>query len=84
MSETNDSHRTSEDTGKNRQSNNSSPVAGQGSETRDSGYKNIETSVNNPDYFNDDYAVGQEDEMGNEEAKTEKEERIGEGRRQKS
>ena len=34
-------------------------------------YKNIETSVNSPSYFDDDYEVKQEDKISSEEAKTE-------------
>lgn len=40
-------------------------------------YKNIETKVNNREYFGDDYAVDQEEDMGQQEAKTEKENRPG-------
>ena len=36
-------------------------------------YKNIETSVNNRDYFGEDFSVEQENEMSNEEAATEDE-----------
>lgn len=36
-------------------------------------YKNIEQSVNNKETFNDDYEVGQEDEMSQQEMKTEDE-----------
>ena len=35
-------------------------------------YRNVETSVNNPDYFGDDYESQQEDELTMEEPKTEK------------
>jgi hypothetical protein len=42
---------------------------------QDRQYKNIETSVNNPNYFNDDYEVKQEDEMNKEEARSERDNR---------
>ena len=34
-------------------------------------YKNIETSVNNRNYFDDEYAVKEEDNIGSDEAKSE-------------
>ena len=37
------------------------------------GNKNIETPVNNPGYFDDDYESGVEDEISEDEAKTENE-----------
>lgn len=40
-------------------------------------YRNIETSVNNPSYFDDDYEAKQEGEMSKEEAASEKENRTG-------
>lgn len=40
-------------------------------------YKNIETAVNNPNYFDDDYAVEQENKIGQDEAKSEKDDRVG-------
>jgi hypothetical protein len=40
-------------------------------------YKNIETSVNNPAYFDDDYESRAEDELTEEEPKTEKDGRTG-------
>lgn len=40
-------------------------------------YKNIETAVNNPSYFDDDYAAKQEDEITEQEHKTQKEGRVG-------
>jgi hypothetical protein len=40
-------------------------------------YRNIETSVNNPSYFDDDYEVKQENEISKEEARREKEIRAG-------
>lgn len=43
----------------------------------DEQYKNIETKVNNREYFGDDYESGQDDEMSSNEAKTEKENRPG-------
>jgi len=42
-------------------------------------YKNIETAVNNPNYFDDDYAVKQENKIGQDEAKSEKDDRVGRG-----
>lgn len=42
---------------------------------QDSKYKNIETSVNNRNYFNDDHEVKQEDEMNKEEARSERDNR---------
>jgi hypothetical protein len=44
---------------------------------REGDYENVETSVNNPSYFNDDYESQQEDEITEEEPKTEKEQREG-------
>jgi len=64
--------------------NNSGAGRGQGNEkqeTPDGQYKNVETSVNNRSYFDDDYEVGQEDEMSREEAKTEDENNVTKGRR---
>lgn len=40
-------------------------------EADESSYKNVETSVNNPAYFNDDYEIEQENEMSTDEAKSE-------------
>lgn len=40
-------------------------------------YKHIETAVNNPNYFDDDYAVEQENKIGQDEAKSEKDDRVG-------
>ena len=39
--------------------------------------KNPETPVNNPSYFNDDYAAEQEDEISSDEARSEKSKRSG-------
>ena len=44
-------------------------------------YKNIETSVNNRSYFGEDYAVEQEEAMGQEEADTEDENHVPNRRR---
>lgn len=44
---------------------------------REGDYKNVETSVNSPSSFDDDYESKQEDEITREEAKTEKEGRVG-------
>ena len=50
----------------------------QGQQSRgDEQYKNIETKVNNRDYFGDDYEVQEEGKMSREEAKTENENRPG-------
>lgn len=46
-------------------------------EAGEGNYKNTETSVNNPFYFNDNYESKAEDEIAEEEAKTEKERRSG-------
>jgi len=43
----------------------------------DEQYKNIQTKVGNREYYGEDYAVEQEEEMGREEAKTENENRPG-------
>lgn len=40
-------------------------------------YKNIETAVNNPSYFDDDYEVEQENKITEHEHKTEDEGRVG-------
>lgn len=39
--------------------------------------KNIETAVNNPNYYDDDYAAGKEDDISNDEGRSEKAERPG-------
>ncbi|HEX2607366.1 MAG TPA: hypothetical protein VHK91_08305 [Flavisolibacter sp.] len=54
-----------------RDENASLPNSDQGS--KDGEYKNIETSVNNPSYFNDDFETDQEDAITDEEARTEDE-----------
>jgi len=43
----------------------------------ESNYKNIETSVNNPSYFDDNYESKAENEIAEEETKTEKQQRAG-------
>jgi len=43
------------------------PVPGEGS------YRNVETAVNRPEDFDEDYAEAQEAEMANEQARTEDE-----------
>ena len=43
----------------------------------DEQYKNIETKVNNREYFGDEYETGQDDDMSRDEAKTEKGNRPG-------
>ena len=40
-------------------------------------YKNVETSVNNPSYFDDSYESEQEDEITMEEPKTENDGSVG-------
>lgn len=44
-----------------------------GEEPKEGEYRNIETSVNNPSYYDDDYEVKQEGEISGEEARREKE-----------
>jgi hypothetical protein len=46
---------------------------------REGNYKNIETSVNNPAYFNDDYESRAEDEIARQESKSEKDQRMKRG-----
>jgi hypothetical protein len=67
-----------------RQENRTREGQQQNQQTGDGNYKNIETSVNNRNYFDDDYEVGEEDRISSEEAKTEKEPRVGRGRDNKS
>lgn len=45
------------------------------------GYKNIQTSVNNPGAFDEDFATEQEKEMGREEADSEDENNVPDRRR---
>jgi len=52
-------------------SSRNSTGAGEGS------YKNVETSVNSPESFGDDYESQAEDELTEEEPKTEKDGRTG-------
>jgi hypothetical protein len=54
-----------------------SPDEPQNQGAREGDYKNIETSVNNPSYFDDSYESEQEDEISMEEPKTEDEGRVG-------
>jgi len=44
-----------------------------GNSGNESSYKNIETSVNNPDYFNDDVEASMEDDISEDNARSEKE-----------
>lgn len=44
-------------------------------------YKNIETKVNNREYFDDDYEVKQENQIARDEAKRVKENRSDRGKR---
>ncbi|MFL5739011.1 MAG: hypothetical protein ACJ75B_02240 [Flavisolibacter sp.] len=43
-------------------------------------YKNIETSVNNPEYFSDEVESSMENEISEDEARTEKEGRSEKGK----
>ena len=43
---------------------------------REGHYNNVETPVNNPAYFNDDYESRAEDEIARQESKSEKEQRT--------
>ena len=54
-----------------------SPDEPQNQGAREGDYKNIETSVNNPSYFDDSYESQQEDAITEEEPKTEKEQQEG-------
>jgi hypothetical protein len=54
-----------------------SPDEPQNQGAREGDYKNVETSVNNPSYFDDSYESQQEDEISSEEPKTEDEGRVG-------
>ncbi len=45
----------------------------QKSEPREGEYRNVETAVNNPSYFNDDYETEQEAQISREEARTKNE-----------
>lgn len=45
--------------------------------TRQGPYQNVETSVNNPNYFDDDYAVKRENEISDDEARSEQNDRPG-------
>jgi hypothetical protein len=53
------------------------PKQQQNREAKQGNYKNIETSVNNPSSFDDDYAAKEEDKITEREHKTEKEGRVG-------
>jgi hypothetical protein len=53
-----------------------SPDEPQNQKGREGNYRNIETSVNDPSYFNDDYALRAENEIATEESKPEKEQRT--------
>jgi hypothetical protein len=44
-------------------------------------YKNIETSVNNPSYFNDDYEAAQDEKMRQDEVNSEDENNVPNRRR---
>lgn len=45
-------------------------------EPKEGEYRNIETSVNNPSYFDDDYEVKQDNKIVEDEARREKEDRV--------
>jgi hypothetical protein len=57
--------------------NNSSISQEQKDRAGNDNYKNIETAVNNPSYFDNDYAAGQEDKITKREHETEEEGRVG-------
>jgi hypothetical protein len=44
-------------------------------------YKNIQTAVNNPAYFDEDYAVGEEERIAQNEVDTEDENNVHKGSR---
>lgn len=44
-------------------------------------YRNVETSVNNPSYFDDDYETKQEDKISRDEVKSAKENREADRKR---
>lgn len=52
------------------------PPSHRNTEPKEGDYRNIETSVNNPSYFDDDYEVEQENKIAEDEAKREREDRI--------
>lgn len=54
-----------------------SPREPQNKGGRQCNYKNIETSVNNPSCFNDDYESRAEDEIARQESMSEKKQRTG-------
>jgi len=43
----------------------------QNEEAKEGEYRNVETTVNSPSYFDDDYEVAQENEISRKEAETE-------------
>lgn len=47
--------------------------------SREGDYKNIETAVNNPSYFDDDYAVKQEEEFVHDDKPRDDDNRVGRG-----
>jgi hypothetical protein len=53
------------------------PNATQGNGAREGSFKNVETGVNNPGNFDDDFAADEENKISQEEARTEKEGRTG-------
>jgi hypothetical protein len=57
--------------------NQQQPSGKEGNGAREGEYKNIETSVNNKEHFNDDYESSAEDELTREEPRTEKEGQTG-------
>ena len=50
-------------------------------EPKEGEYRNVETSVNNPSYFGDEYEAEQENEISREEARTENENDVPGSRR---
>ncbi len=52
------------------------PPGQRNTEPKEGEYRNIETSVNNSSYFDDDYEVEQDNKIAEDESKSEKEERI--------
>ena len=47
--------------------------------SREGDYKNVETSVNNPGYFDDDYAVKQEEGFVRDDKANDDNNRVGKG-----
>jgi hypothetical protein len=60
-----------------RQSPNQSVDRNDQDQIKEESFKNIETSVNNRSYFDDDYAVTEEDNISSDEAKSENDDNGG-------